>query len=80
MSTDCDKAIVHNSLTCSSRKDNVRGILPQYALPVFEDTPKHSLELRIEPSCPRYLGCVPEIRRDTSRPRCPTIQPVSVCT
>jgi hypothetical protein len=38
MSTDCDKAIVQNSLTCSSRKDNVPGILLQCALTVFEDT------------------------------------------
>jgi hypothetical protein len=38
MGTDCDKAIVQNSLTCSSRRDNVPGILPQYALTIFEDT------------------------------------------
>ena len=38
MSTDCDKAIVRNSVTRSFRKDNVPGILPHYALTVFEDT------------------------------------------
>ena len=80
MGTDCDVAIVQNSLMCSSRKDNVPGILPQYSLSVFEGTRQHSLKLRIELSCPHYFCCVPEITRDRSRPRCPTIQPISVCT
>jgi hypothetical protein len=58
MSTDCDKAIVQNFLTCSLRKDNVPGILPHYALTVFEDT-QSTLPNPIEPSCPHYLCCFP---------------------
>lgn len=72
MSTDCDKASVQNSLTCSFRKDNVPGILPHYALTVFEDT-----QSTLPNPTSNLLALTTSV---VSPPRCPTIQPISVCT
>jgi hypothetical protein len=77
MSTDYDKGNCPEFPRVGFRKDNIPGTLPHYVLTVFEDTqstlPNPGSNLVV------IIPSVASPKSDTSRPRGPTIQPISVC-